>query len=214
MKPSLFNLLRLIKRPRYASRLFRAHRVLSRFPQPYRLNLGCGKVRFPDWINIDLSTSDSAADLAWDLRDPLPVGDNSCEYIYTEHVLEHFTVEHGLALMRECRRALQPGGVVRIAMPSLDVLVEKSANGHWRDQDWLHWPQFAHIQTRAEMMNIAFRSWGHLWLYDREEFHRRLKEAGFTTFTDAEWGRSSHTALSQRETRQDSLLICEATKDA
>jgi predicted SAM-dependent methyltransferase len=57
-----------------------------------------------------------------------------------------------------------------------------------------------------------FGRWGHQWLYDREELHRRLREAGFSIVTDKEWGASDEPALQNRETRPDSLLICEAVK--
>jgi predicted SAM-dependent methyltransferase len=148
-------------------------------------------------------------DIVWDLRNGLPVPDQSCRLIYSEHVLEHLPVADGVKLLRDCRRALIPGGVVRIAMPSLDVLLEKSVNGNWRDQDWLKWPGHEFIQSRAEMLNISFRSWDHQWLYDREELHRRLTESGFTIIRDVGWGESEEPDLCNRETRKDSMLICE-----
>jgi predicted SAM-dependent methyltransferase len=98
-------------------------------------------------------------------------------------------------------------------MPSLYVLVEKSANGTWRDQAWLQHPDHQHISTRAEMLNISFYQWGHKWLYDREELHRRLREAGFNEIEDMEWGQSKNGELQNREWRKDSLLICEAWKE-
>ena len=54
--------------------------------------------------------------------------------------------------------------------------------------------------------------WGHKWLYDREELHRRLSEAGLRKIKDVEWGRSDSLKLRNRESRRDSLLICEAQK--
>ena len=62
------------------------------------------------------------------------------------------------------------------------------------------------------MLNMIFRGWGHQWLYDREELHRRLKEAGFRNIRDVEWGESQFPELRNRETRKDSLLICEVQK--
>src|SRR5437868_6771625 len=121
-------------------------------------------------------------------------------------------VKDGVAFLQECRRAVQPGGVLRIAMPSLENLVQKACCGDWRDQDWLRWPGHEFIQTRAEMLNIAFRWWGHQWLYDGEELERRLREAGWEQISPVEWGQSSLAALRNRETRADSLLIYEARK--
>ena len=81
-----------------------------------------------------------------------------------------------------------------------------------RDQDWLTWPSSQFIRTRAEMLNIAFRWWGHQWLYDHEELDRRLREAGWEELAPVEWGQSRHPALRERETRVDSLLIFEARR--
>ena len=184
------------------------NRLLS-FSQPYKLHVGSGQVYFPGWVNIDADAV-AKADVNWDIRYGLLAPDASCQYVYNEHVLEHLAVEAGLTFLRECRRVLAPGGVLRVAMPSLDAIIEKSANGTWRDQDWLTWPEHQFIKTRAEMINISFRWWGHQWLYDREELHRRLWESGFTEIANVEWGVSEEPMLCGRESRKDSLLICEA----
>ena len=138
--------------------------------------------------------------------------DGSCALIYSEHLLEHLKVETGVALLKECQRVLEPGGRLRFAMPSLDFLIERCCCRRWKNQDWLTWPDHQFIQTRAEMVNIFFRWWGHEWIYDAEEFHRRLTEAGFTDIRDVAWGESEVPELRDRETRKDSLLICEAIR--
>lgn len=189
-----------------------ARRKLRRFPRPYKLHLGCGSVRFDGWINVDLDWRDDAVDLAWDLTAALPLEDASCQMIYCEHVLEHFPIEQGVSFLRDCHRVLQDGAVLRVAMPSLDVILEKAVASDWRNQDWLSWPEYQFIRTRAEMLNVCFHWWGHQWLYDREELHRRLQEAGFSRIEDVAWGESSTPELENRETRKDSLLICEARK--
>jgi predicted SAM-dependent methyltransferase len=190
----------------------RADQRLRRFPSPYKLNLGCGRVRFDGWVNVDSNARLDTVDLVWDLRRGIPTDDASCAFIYCEHMLEHLKVADGLAFLRECRRALTPGGVVRIAMPSLDFILERATSDTWRDQDWLTWPAYRNVQTRAEMLNIAFRHWGHEYLYDREELHRRLAESGFSKVVDVTLNESSHPELRNRETRPDSILICEASR--
>ena len=191
--------------------LWGARTVLPRFAEPRRLHVGCGKLRFDGWVNIDARRS-RAVDLVWDLRCGLPGEDGSAELIYSEHFLEHLTTAQGVGFLCECRRVLCPGGIVRIAMPSLEFVLERATSGHWREQDWLTWPEYQHVATRAEMINSAFRDWGHQWLYDREELERRLREAGFTRLRFMEPQESDHPELRKRESRKDSLLICEAVK--
>jgi predicted SAM-dependent methyltransferase len=190
-----------------------AKRKLLQFSHPYRLNIGCGKIRFDGWVNIDIVGNSDVVDIYWNAVDKFDFLDaESCYFIYCEHFLEHLTVEQGIQFLSECYRMLQPGGILRIAMPSLEYIVEKYCSENWQKQDWLTWPEYQFIKTRAEMINIAFRWWGHQWLYDREELHRRLNEVGFTKLTDVEWGNSKVPGLSNRETRLDSILICEAQK--
>jgi predicted SAM-dependent methyltransferase len=88
--------------------------------------------------------------------------------IYNEHLLEHLDVESGLRFLRECCRVLQPNGILRVAMPSLESAVEHYQAGSWRDQSWLRLPENQFIRTRAEMLNVFFRAWGHQWIYDRD----------------------------------------------
>src|SRR6185369_15459 len=100
------------------------------------------------------------------------------DLIYSEHFIEHFKVEQGVALLREFHRLLKPGGVVRTATPDLRFIAWRYFF-RWRRQEWLKRYGYDWIQTRAEMVNIGFREWGHQWIYDEEELVRRLREAGF-----------------------------------
>ena len=186
--------------------------ALAKFTPPYKLHVGCGKVHFDGWINLDGDAEYANPDVLWDLRDGLPMPDASCQFIHSEHVVEHIPVAKGVQFFRECKRALVPGGVMRVAMPSLDHLLKLVAEGRWQDQDWLRWPDHAFVKTQCEMLNMAFRWWDHQWLYDREELDRRLREAGFADIAFRTFGESDHQDLKHRETRPDSLLIAEVTR--
>ncbi|MDW7711231.1 MAG: methyltransferase domain-containing protein [Deferrisomatales bacterium] len=183
----------------------------SHTPRPTRLHLGCGGVRLDGWVNVDAEKNPGVVDVVVDLRYGVPLPEASCGFVYCEHFLEHLDVADGVQILRECRRVLDPGGILRVAMPSLDVILERAYRGTWREQEWLQLPGLSFIRTRAEMLNIAFRWWGHRWLYDREELHRRLREAGFGSVEDVTAGQSRHPELRGLETRADSLLVCEAS---
>jgi len=189
------------------------HPTTHRVSPSNKLHIGCGTVKMDGWINIDANIQTGVTDLQLDITKGLPYDDNSCSLMYHEHVLEHLRVEDAVNFLQECNRVLQFGGIMRIAMPSLEFVIQKYSSEDWRScQDWLTWPEYQFIQTRAEMLNIALRWWGHQYLYDREELYRRLQEAGFEKIRDVEWGMSDVSELINRETRKDSLLICEAQK--
>jgi len=196
-----------------AMRYARAKAWLHSATLPLRVSIGCGQERFPGWANLDLDPA-SRADIFWDVTDGLPFASETCAYIYSEHFLEHLPVQDGLHFLRECLRSLQKGGVVRVAMPSAEELTRHYCENDWACQAWLEKYGYMSIKTRAEYINVCFREWGHQWLYDREELQRRLREAGFTQIEDVAWGESEHLELRNRETRHETVLICEATKHA
>ncbi len=188
---------------------------LSRFKPPYKLNIGCGPVKFKDWVNVDIvqKWGKVRVDLVWDATQPFPLPDSSCSLIYNEHFIEHLSVPQGLAFLTECKRILMPGGILRIATPSLEDTVHQYLND-WRNPNWVRLPGLEHVKTPAEMLNMAFREWGHQWIYDDEELHRRLIESGFTILNNKEWGLSENPELCNRETRKESVLIIEAVKSS
>ncbi len=184
--------------------------------EPIKLHIGCGRNYFMDWINIDNNSDNNieVLDMNCDLRNPLPFEDNFADYIYNEHFLEHLTVEEGQRAIKDFLRVLKPGGVLRIAMPDLVNVVNFYTNEKALENGKVFLEKYGldFVKTRAEMININFRAWGHKWLYDWEELERRLKEAGAVHITKCSLKKSAHTALCDLETRNESTLIAEVIK--
>jgi len=181
-----------------------------------KLHIGCGTVYKDGWINIDNNSDNNIQklDLNWDLRKSLPFPDDSVDFIYNEHFLEHLTVEEGILAIKDFYRVLKPGGVMRIAMPDLESTVSVYFEKDWKEKYKSFYKKFGltFIQTRAENININFRWWGHKWLYDWEELERRLKEAGCRNIKQCQIFQSEHLDLQNLETRDESTLIAEVTK--
>jgi len=174
-----------------------------------KIHLGCGERYFKNWTNIDIEAH--KLDIKQDIRKPLPFENNSVDFIYNEHVLEHFIPTDGIQIIKNCYKILKPNGVLRTACPDLFDIVHKYLS-NWRDQDWIINGGHDFIRTKAEMLNMCFSSWGHKWMYDEEEMQRRLKEGGFSKLETCKHSKSKYTELSNLETRINSILIIEATK--
>ena len=83
------------------------------------VNLGCGSVFHPDWINLDsLPTSNFVR--RWDIRGPLPFEAGQVDACYASHVLEHLSRSSAKDLLQECHRVLKSGGIARLAVPDLE----------------------------------------------------------------------------------------------
>ncbi len=59
--------------------------------------------------------------LFFDLRNGAPFKDGSLDVIFTSHFLEHLRKEDGRRFLKDCYRALKNGGIMRIAVPDLDI---------------------------------------------------------------------------------------------
>jgi SAM-dependent methyltransferase len=86
------------------------------------LNLGCGWRFHPAWINMDFVAA-SPEVVQYDLRKPLPFADASCAAVYASHLLEHFPRAFAPTFPLEILRVMTPGGVVRLAVPDLEMIV-------------------------------------------------------------------------------------------
>ncbi len=89
--------------------------------KPVLVNIGCGRVWHPYWINLDHQPT-SPEVRPFDIRKPLPFESGTVDAVYASHVLEHLDREEGLGLLQECRRVLKPGGILRIVVPDLEDL--------------------------------------------------------------------------------------------
>jgi predicted SAM-dependent methyltransferase len=173
------------------------------------LHLGCGPrvVRLTNWLNIDLYAPE--ATINWDLTKKMTFApNNSVDFIYHEHFLEHLTRKEGAVLLAECHRILRPSGVMRVVMPDLDRAVVEYMN--WTPKK----AQPELYKTKGEFLNMCMRGWHHRYLYNNEDLERSLRDAGFKTCAKVQYKKSNHEALHNIESRppdQDALLW-EATK--
>ncbi len=160
-----------------------------------KLHLGCGPNYRAGWLNVDIDSS--CADLLHDLRSPLPFESESVSHIYNEHFFEHLTLQEGAAFLKECRRVLIKGGVLRISTPDLRWLIEQYVSGavdEWKDVDWLP-------LTPCQLLNEGVRSWGHLFVYDQDELCVALSAAGFNEVRKVGWRTSVHPEMCDMESR-------------
>lgn len=92
-------------------------------PGGLKLHLGSGDRYVEGWVNIDGKPFLVRKDLWLDLRTGLPFADETVSVIYSSHTFEHFFMPELQALLRECRRVLVRGGVMRVCMPSLERMI-------------------------------------------------------------------------------------------
>ena len=74
------------------------------------LDLGCGRIKIPGAIGVDLNRAATAADVIADLNHPLPFRDNSFDEVRAVHVIEH--LQDVMQAMGEIHRVIRAGGSI------------------------------------------------------------------------------------------------------
>ena len=137
-----------------------------------KLHLGCGKRRFPGWINIDLHNSDHDCDIR-----KLPFDDDSTDEICSIHCVEHFYVTEIKNILIEWRRVLKPGGKITLELPCLDKVLWHFQNGS--PENFTLWPLYGDPRTHVDGEPAL-----HKWCWSREQFRALLNSVGLNGVTE------------------------------
>lgn len=134
------------------------------------LNLGCGDRYNPNWTNINFSSTGEGV-IAHNFKYGIPFPDESFDFIYHSHVLEHFPYTEAETFIKECYRILRPQGILRVVVPDLEEIVkmylyslEKARSGSeiWeQNYQWMlleMYDQTVRNQSGGEMIKFLSRN--------------------------------------------------------
>jgi len=194
----------------------------------FRVNIGCG-IDAPDaWYNIDNSPTillsrvpllqKLPATPAWpanvrrhNVLKGLPFPDGSVEVIYSSHTFEHFTYPQSVAVAKECFRVLKPQGILRVAVPDLEKMVQDYladpaplASHRFVDRLLLH-------KTWRDLLHPGAH---HSQMFDRRSLLSMFAEAGFAGAEVSRFGDSAIPDILgiELESRSGESLYVEAVK--
>lgn len=182
-----------------------------------KLNLGCGPNSAAGWLNFDWGVLPMLSKQPWlrkaaialrllparyeapwpditlvDIRRRFPLRDGSVTFIYCSHVLEHFERWEAVRILKECRRCLKDGGIMRIVVPDIARMFANyqealrqpaGVTGEKRPARDLcrTWWGFSTDEDPGGFLGKLSRKFmrNHQWHYDRQELELLVKEAGF-----------------------------------
>jgi predicted SAM-dependent methyltransferase len=136
-----------------------------------------------------------------DVTKRFPFDNELFDYIFGEHLIEHLSWSDGRRMLLECYRVIKSGGTIRIATPDLAVLLSlydpTGTSGSEHYIKWITDTRLASVDVYKPqfVINNAFRSWGHQFLYDGEILELALRRAGFEDITRCKYGESLHEHL-------------------
>jgi predicted SAM-dependent methyltransferase len=91
---------------------------LSQNKELRKLQIGAQNNSVVGWLNVDILPKNLQVSYM-DATKPFPFADNTFDYIFTEHMIEHISFEEAKFMLQECFRVLKPNGKIRIATPDI-----------------------------------------------------------------------------------------------
>lgn len=187
--------------------------------QNLKVNLCCGSYVLPGWVNIDYGCGDIHLDLS---REAIPLPDGSVDTLVCMSAINYFTRERALEIVRDVRRVMKPGGLVRFGVQDLESLarryLEKDSAFYFqklpdgRDR----FPG----RTFADKFNEFFYGFSagpgiHCrYVYDFEALKSLFQEAGFEDVLRRGFQDSADPQLVSLDNRPEQMFFLEARKDA
>ena len=143
-----------------------------------KLHIGCGEKFLPGYKHLDARKFPHVDYVTDDLSNLEMFNDNSIEEIYACHILEHFTreeIKKG-AILKEWNRILKKDGILRIAVPNFEAIVE----------------EYLSSKNLELIMGLLYGGQDyeynfHFQTYDFKRISNILKCAGFSHVTTYDW---------------------------
>lgn len=185
----------------------------------------------PNWINIDISYNiylSKLTFLKWilyksgliskvvyetnwppgiirhDLRKGLPYEDNSVDYIYTSHFLEHVRKNEAITIIKECYRVLKPQGWIRIVVPDFKLLVNKYMKNELSVEDFL---KALGMDSKKSFFNFLYSKDRHKFMYDFQSLNTLLIICRFKNIIQKRFRESTIPDIDILDNRKESLHI-------
>ena len=161
-----------------------------------KLHIGCGKNVLDGWINTDINPALPGV-IALDAVLPWPQEFNRVDYIFSEHMIEHFDFVDAINILINCFKSLNPGGKIRITTPDIQHLIDIFSNRHGEEYNhidtklkpWfssLYYPVDQPLGTvfNTDTLPVHYLNWyvrqdRHLFIHSKETLKSIMTLAGF-----------------------------------
>ena len=152
-----------------------------------KLHLGCGKRNIPGFTNIDLAKFPH-------IHYRRPIDDlsvfknGSAELIYSSHAFEYFDRVEAVKVLKEWRRVLEKGGVLRLAVPDFEAMVSVYLKyGKDLEHQGVIGPLFGRWPIPGTKKIVY-----HKTTYDFKSLKKLLEANGFTRIKRYDWRKTIH----------------------
>jgi len=165
-----------------------------------KLHLGSHITLLDGWLCSDILPQNKKS-IYLDVAKKFPFEDETFDYIYSEHLIEHLSQADGLFMLKECLRVLKKKSKIRIATPDLEVIVNLySKRNEKYGVDYIKWSMDNFVENHCGyspvvVMNTLFHNWFHQFLYDFGFLKETMNKVGFTDIVRLSVGKSNDSVL-------------------
>jgi hypothetical protein len=215
-----------------------------------KVNVGSGPRILDDWVNYDSSIHlilskyhllkkilyafklipKQVFETSWpykqikriDLRKGLPLVDDTVDFLYCSHFLEHLSRGDGFTFLKECHRVIKQAGWIRLVCPDLRIIVGKYLEADinyvlFEDSDKANLSH-AFIQSlclsdnRPLLEKLFFPGSLHRCMYDFDSIAYLLDKSGFNTIKRRSYKEGITPDIDILDNRPEESLYVEAQK--
>lgn len=158
-----------------------------------KIQFGHGGHKLEGWLNLEQHEAD--------ITKPLAFKNDSVDFIFIEHVLEHVTPQQGYRFLEESYRTLKPDGVIRVIVPDVHKVYTRCTPGYLAlleegSKTWFHEAGLVRPNKLAphDAVKALVFCHGHQAVYNSDLLWTLIESVGLTA-KKVEYGKSNHTEL-------------------
>ncbi len=175
-----------------------------------KLHWGCGQFTTTGWTNVDIKKF-PGIDYACDIREGLPMKDNTFDYIVTQHAINDMPVYDIFKSLKELYRVLKPGGHLRLSVADFDIAIKA-----YQEKDLEFFNTIP--DNMAKSLGGKFIAWSS-WYMDRipltyDYIYELLENEGFKNITRCNFNetKSHFEDITSLDNRPKQSVYVEAVK--
>lgn len=153
-----------------------------------KLHLGCGKRYIPGFVHIDLDYYPHI-DYRQEISSLPMFKDNSVDLIYCCHAFEYFDREEAKGVLKEWKRVLKKGGVLRLAVPDFEAIVKVYLKYKDLGHQGILGPLYGRMKIKTKRGEKFIY---HKTAYDFNSLKEMLKAAKFRNVRRYDWRKTIH----------------------
>jgi predicted SAM-dependent methyltransferase len=120
----------------------------------------------------------------------VPFTKNSINIAYASHFLEHLPKKNALKFLNRCFTILKPGGIIRLVVPDIDIIINKYQKDSIKDN----------IAATNELNLRFFEDGQHKHMYNYKTLSTTLTSIGFKNVKKLDFRKSKIKDINKLET--------------